>query len=68
MANKKIPDWIRRFVERSGGAIARRQKTDILKHISFEAFRALVQSYGYHLWEVGNEFLIIRDSNLRIIC
>ena len=68
MADRQIPDSIRRFVERSGNAIARRQKKDILKYISFEAFRALVQSYGFHLWEVGNEFLIIRDSNLRFDC
>ena len=68
MSDKKIPDSIRRFVERSGNAIARRQKTDILKYISFEAFRAFVQSKGFHLWEVGNEFLIIRVSNLRFVC
>ncbi len=68
MTEKTIPDSIRRFVERSGSAIARRQKKDILKYISFEAFRAFVQSKGFHLWEVGNEFLIIRVSNLRFVC
>ena len=68
MSHNTIPEWIQRFVERSGDAIARRQKADILKYISFEAFRAFVQSKGFHLWEVGNEFLIIRESNLRFIC
>ena len=68
MLDKTIPASIRRFVEQSGSAIARRKKTDILKYISFETFRAFVQSKGFHLWEVGNEFLIIRESNLRFIC
>ena len=65
---QQIPDWIKRFVEQSGYSIARRKKTDILKCISFKDFRTLVQSRGYHLLEVKNEFLIIRDDYLRFVC
>ena len=63
-----IDEVIWDFVVECGHLIARRAKEDVLKHISLERLKAFVQSRGFHLFEVGPEFLIIRDDDVKHHC
>lgn len=66
MASAWIEQVFKSKIAKRGGTV-RRKKSAIAKYASLEEFKKVCKERGYHIFEHGDQWVVLCDSHLKLV-